>query len=149
MASAASIQSSTAQVVWVEEHDMRFFLLDLMDASGLGAKDLGPEASRTLVFVETKRSANSLEEFLYREGFPVTSIHLSPVSICHQYPFLRLRFGSWTMKQTSVVGSTQSIPLVLTGCLHKTTFLWKGGFLLRQPNSLLCMMSLIVTLIMF
>ncbi len=40
-------------------------------------------------------------------------------------------------------------PLVLTGCLHKTTFLWKGGFLSGQPDYLLFMMSLIVTLIMF
>merc|ERR1719208_190756 len=62
-------------IVWVEEHDKRSFLLDLMDASGLGAKDLDGEASRTLVFVETKKGADSLDEFLYREGFPVTSIH--------------------------------------------------------------------------
>ena len=34
------------QIVWVEEHDKRSFLLDLMDASGLGAKDLDGEASR-------------------------------------------------------------------------------------------------------
>ena len=46
-----------------------------MDASGLGAPDLDGEASRTLVFVETKRGADQLDEFLYREGFPVTSIH--------------------------------------------------------------------------
>ena len=32
-----------AQVVWVEEHDKRSFLLDLMDAAGLGAKDLDGE----------------------------------------------------------------------------------------------------------
>ena len=55
--------------------DKRSFLLDLMDASGLGAKDLDGEASRTLVFVETKKGADHLDEFLYREGFPVTSIH--------------------------------------------------------------------------
>merc|ERR1711936_777679 len=63
------------KIVWVEEADKRSFLLDLMDASGLGAKDLDGEASRTLVFVETKKGADSLDEFLYREGFPVTSIH--------------------------------------------------------------------------
>ena len=27
------------------------------------------------MFVETKRGADSLDEFLHREGFPVTSIH--------------------------------------------------------------------------
>ena len=57
---------------------------------GLGAKDLDCEANRTLVFVETKRGADSLDEYLYTQvltyccnqqlylvsqGFPVTSIH--------------------------------------------------------------------------
>lgn len=31
--------------------------------------------SLTLVFVETKKGADSLEEFLYREGYACTSIH--------------------------------------------------------------------------
>ena len=31
--------------------------------------------SLTLVFVETKKGADSLEEFLDHEGYPVTSIH--------------------------------------------------------------------------
>lgn len=35
---------------------------------------LAPE-SLTLVFVETKKGADSLEEFLHQLGFPVTSIH--------------------------------------------------------------------------
>merc|ERR1711936_1191930 len=65
----------TQKIVWVEEMDKRSFLLDLMEASGLAAKDLDGEASRTLVFVETKKGADSLDDYLYREGFPVTSIH--------------------------------------------------------------------------
>lgn len=31
--------------------------------------------SLTLVFVETKKGADSLEDFLYREGYACTSIH--------------------------------------------------------------------------
>ena len=34
----------------------------------------GPE-SLTLVFVETKKGADSLEHFLYNESYPATSIH--------------------------------------------------------------------------
>ena len=34
----------------------------------------GPD-SLTLVFVETKKGADSLEHFLYNENFPATSIH--------------------------------------------------------------------------
>jgi len=63
------------KILWVEEHDKRSFLLDLMDADNLGAKDLDGEDKRTLVFVETKHGVDSMDEFLYREGFPVTSIH--------------------------------------------------------------------------
>ena len=37
--------------------------------------ELRVKLCRTLVFVETKKGADSLDEFLYREGFPVTSIH--------------------------------------------------------------------------
>jgi len=64
-------ENITQKVVWVEEEDKRSFLLDLINASGANA---GPE-SLTLVFVETKKGADSLEHFLYSEGYPATSIH--------------------------------------------------------------------------
>ncbi|XP_008057987.1 ATP-dependent RNA helicase DDX3X-like, partial [Carlito syrichta] len=60
-------ENITQKVVWVEEADKRSFLLDLLNATG---KD-----SLTLVFVETKRGADSLEDFLYREGYACNSIH--------------------------------------------------------------------------
>uniref|UniRef100_H2UFU3 RNA helicase n=1 Tax=Takifugu rubripes TaxID=31033 RepID=H2UFU3_TAKRU len=60
-------ENITQKVVWVEEVDKRSFLLDLLNATG---KD-----SLTLVFVETKKGADSLEDFLYREGYACTSIH--------------------------------------------------------------------------
>lgn len=65
-------ENITQKVVWVEEHDKRSFLLDLLNAADLTQ----PSAeSLTLVFVETKKGADSLEEFLHTEGYPVTSIH--------------------------------------------------------------------------
>jgi len=68
-------ENITQKVVWVEEEDKRSFLLDLINASGGTSKTaLGPE-SLTLVFVETKKGADSLEHFLYGEGYPATSIH--------------------------------------------------------------------------
>ncbi len=57
----------TQKAVWVEENDKRSFLLDLLNAAG-------PE-SLTLVFVETKRGADALEDFLYKQNYPATSIH--------------------------------------------------------------------------
>ncbi|CAG0922193.1 unnamed protein product [Notodromas monacha] len=61
----------TQKVVWVEEHEKRDHLLDLLSAADVQHK---PE-SLTLVFVETKKGADSLEAFLSAEGYPVTSIH--------------------------------------------------------------------------
>eukprot|EP00794_Sanderia_malayensis_P010845 gene10845-11998_t len=60
-------ENITQKVVWVEEGDKRSFLLDLLNASG-------PD-SLTLVFVETKRGADALEDFLYREEYNAASIH--------------------------------------------------------------------------
>ncbi|XP_071950498.1 ATP-dependent RNA helicase DDX3Y-like isoform X2 [Antedon mediterranea] len=57
----------TQKIVWVEEVDKRSFLLDLLNAAG--------SDSLTLVFVETKKGADALEDFLYSENYPATSIH--------------------------------------------------------------------------
>nr|XP_055233177.1 ATP-dependent RNA helicase DDX3Y isoform X3 [Gorilla gorilla gorilla] len=60
-------ENITQKVVWVEDLDKRSFLLDLLGATG--------RDSLTLVFVETKKGADSLEDFLYHEGYACTSIH--------------------------------------------------------------------------
>jgi ATP-dependent RNA helicase DDX3X len=55
----------TQRVILVEEPDKRHVCMDILAATeGL-----------TLVFVETKRGADQLEDFLYSNGFPSTSIH--------------------------------------------------------------------------
>lgn len=68
-------ENITQKIVWVEEQDKRDFLLDLLAAAGLAKAGTPEEASLTLVFVETKKGADQLDEFLYTQGFPVTSIH--------------------------------------------------------------------------
>ena len=60
-------ENITQKVVWVEEEEKRSSLLDLLHSNG-------PEAL-TLVFVETKKGADSLDYYLSREGFPSSSIH--------------------------------------------------------------------------
>uniref|UniRef100_A0A8D0GJ54 RNA helicase n=1 Tax=Sphenodon punctatus TaxID=8508 RepID=A0A8D0GJ54_SPHPU len=75
-------ENITQKVVWVEESDKRSFLLDLLNATGKdcfgefqpNSNGSGKE-SLTLVFVETKKGADSLEDFLYHEGYACTSIH--------------------------------------------------------------------------
>jgi len=77
-------ENITQKVVWVEEGDKRSFLLDLLNATVLPSEvqdqtgeNLGKpgKESLTLVFVETKKGADALEDFLYREGYSCTSIH--------------------------------------------------------------------------
>ncbi|CAO3670851.1 unnamed protein product [Rhizopus stolonifer] len=58
--------SITQKIMYVNEEEKREKLQDLLN---------GLPPSRTLIFVETKRSADSLDQFLYERKFPSTSIH--------------------------------------------------------------------------
>ncbi|XP_059049145.1 putative ATP-dependent RNA helicase Pl10 isoform X2 [Achroia grisella] len=68
-------ENITQKVVWVEESDKRSFLLDLLNASNLLQTARPEEDQLILVFVETKKGADQLEEYLDMQGYPVTSIH--------------------------------------------------------------------------
>ncbi|KAM9803182.1 DEAD-box helicase 3 X-linked a isoform X9 [Syngnathus typhle] len=77
-------ENITQKVVWVEDTDKRSFLLDLLNATvipneiqenGTDAPEKPGKDSLTLVFVETKKGADALEDFLYHEGYACTSIH--------------------------------------------------------------------------
>ncbi|XP_074597432.1 ATP-dependent RNA helicase bel [Brevipalpus obovatus] len=65
-------ENITQKFYWVGEQDKRSILLDLLTMEGLNS--YSPE-SLTLCFVETKRGADALEDYLHKEGFPVASIH--------------------------------------------------------------------------
>ncbi|EOD47629.1 RNA helicase ATP-dependent DEAD-box conserved site [Neofusicoccum parvum] len=59
-------ENITQKVEYVEDADKRSVLLDILHTVGTGL---------TLIFVETKRMADSLSDFLINQGFPATSIH--------------------------------------------------------------------------
>ncbi|KAF2109114.1 P-loop containing nucleoside triphosphate hydrolase protein [Lophiotrema nucula] len=59
-------ENITQKVEYVEDIDKRSVLLDILHTHGAGL---------TLIFVETKRMADSLSDFLINQGFPATSIH--------------------------------------------------------------------------
>ncbi|XP_037818969.1 ATP-dependent RNA helicase bel [Lucilia sericata] len=66
-------ENITQTLLWVYEQDKRSYLLDLLQ----NIRD-GLEYSKDnlcLIFVETKKGADALEEFLYQCNHPVTSIH--------------------------------------------------------------------------
>ena len=59
-------ENITQKVEYVEDPDKRSVLLDILHTHGAGL---------TLIFVETKRMADSLSDFLINQSFPATSIH--------------------------------------------------------------------------
>lgn len=59
-------ENITQSVEYVEDPDKRSVLLDILHTHGAGL---------TLVFVETKRMADSLSDFLINQNIPATSIH--------------------------------------------------------------------------
>ncbi|XP_027206310.1 ATP-dependent RNA helicase bel [Dermatophagoides pteronyssinus] len=64
-------ENITQKVEWVNENDKRSYLLDLLNNDSHRS---GPE-SLTLIFVETKKGVDYLENFLERNGCHVSSIH--------------------------------------------------------------------------
>src|SRR6185369_13272372 len=62
-------ENITQKVEYVEDEDKRSVLLDILHAQSKNDRGL------TLIFVETKRMADLLSEFLINSGFPATSIH--------------------------------------------------------------------------
>ncbi|KIX00142.1 ATP-dependent RNA helicase ded1 [Rhinocladiella mackenziei CBS 650.93] len=59
-------ENITQKVEYVEDHDKRSVLLDILHTHSGGL---------TLIFVETKRMADTLSDFLINQGFPATAIH--------------------------------------------------------------------------
>lgn len=59
-------ENITQKIEYVEDPDKRSVLLDILHTHGGGL---------TLIFVETKRMADSLSDFLINQNFPATSIH--------------------------------------------------------------------------
>ncbi|KAF8467647.1 P-loop containing nucleoside triphosphate hydrolase protein [Kalaharituber pfeilii] len=59
-------ENITQKVEYVEDQDKRSVLLDILQVH---------QGGLTLIFVETKRMADSLSDFLLNQNFPATSIH--------------------------------------------------------------------------
>lgn len=69
-------ENITQSIIWVDENNKRHYLLDVL--SSIREQNANQEYAKdnlTLIFVETKKGADSLEDFLYQYKHPVTSIH--------------------------------------------------------------------------
>jgi ATP-dependent RNA helicase DDX3X len=63
----ATSENITQKIEYVEDEDKRSVLLDILTSH--------PTEGLTLIFVETKRMADALSDFLISNHFPATSIH--------------------------------------------------------------------------
>ena len=82
------------------------------------------ESNLTLVFVETKKGADQLDEFLYREQFPVTSIHGDRTQREREEALKRFRAG----RSPILVATAVSVFNLSLNC-HKA---YLEGFLLYE-----------------
>ena len=99
----------TQSVVWAEESDKRRALLEQLSTC----------TGRTIIFVETKRAAEQLEEFLYRSAVPATSIHGDRTQREREHALLGFRRG-----QPSVLVATDVAArgLDVPDCMHVINF---------------------------
>ncbi|KAJ3331603.1 DEAD-box ATP-dependent RNA helicase [Blyttiomyces sp. JEL0837] len=68
-------ENITQRIEYVEEDDKRSLLLDILHSDPTIEVAGHPQPNLTLVFVETKRNADMLCNFLLQNSFPATSIH--------------------------------------------------------------------------
>ncbi|ORX91488.1 ATP-dependent RNA helicase Sum3 [Basidiobolus meristosporus CBS 931.73] len=98
-------ENITQKIEYVEDDDKRSILLDILHAN--------PDSGLTLVFVETKRMADSLCEFLMDNHFLATSIHGDRSQREREHALEMFRSGrSSIMVATAVAARGLDIPNV-------------------------------------
>ncbi|KAF2452436.1 DEAD/DEAH box RNA helicase [Lineolata rhizophorae] len=73
------------QVIWTNEDQKRNALVDLL---------LSLPPARTLIFVNSRRTADLLDDFLYNQTFPCTSIHYDRTQLEREEALTKFRDGS-------------------------------------------------------
>ncbi|KAF6154220.1 hypothetical protein GIB67_001116 [Kingdonia uniflora] len=99
------------RVEFVQDMDKRSYLMDLLHSQ----RDNGNHGKHalTLVFVETKRGADSLEHFLCMNGFPATAIHGDKVQMERERALRSFKSGATPiMVATDVAARGLDIPRV-------------------------------------
>ncbi|KAL8189623.1 hypothetical protein R6Q57_029189 [Mikania cordata] len=101
----------TQKIVFVEDFEKREYLRNLLHDEKAKGK-LGKNAL-TLIFVETKRSADSLENWLCRVGFPAAAIHGDKVQYERERAITSFKNGSTPiLVATDVASRGLDIPRV-------------------------------------
>lgn len=77
-------ENITQSILQVDEREKRNYLVDILRSTPKGL---------TLIFVETKRGAEALDDYLYRNGFPSTSIHGDRTQVQREAALAAFRSG--------------------------------------------------------
>ncbi|XP_039166125.1 DEAD-box ATP-dependent RNA helicase 52B [Eucalyptus grandis] len=100
------------KVEFVDDKDKRSFLVDLLHSQGKNGC-VGSKQGLTLVFVETKRGADALENWLLRSGFHAIAIHGDKVQMERERALRSFRSGTIPiMVATDVASRGLDIPHV-------------------------------------
>lgn len=78
--------------------------------------------SLTLVFVETKKGADALEDFLYREGYACTSIHGDRSQRDREEALSQFRSGKCPILVATAVSSNINLLDTLVTFLHENGY---------------------------
>ena len=78
----------------------------------------GPR-SLTLVFVETKKGADSLEDYLYREGYDATSIHGDRSQREREAALQSFKSGRTPILVATAVSKSHVLVNVMISCVFK------------------------------
>jgi ATP-dependent RNA helicase DDX3X len=108
-------ENITQRLEYVEDYDKRSVLLDMLHADMAINDGTNPDVAQnlTLVFVETKRNADMLCDFLIDSSFPATAIHGDRTQREREYALHSFRSGRTpVMVATAVASRGLDIPNV-------------------------------------
>jgi len=115
-------ENITQKIEYVEDQDKRSVLLDILHTHGAGL---------TLIFVETKRMADSLSDFLVNQSFPATSIHGDRTQRERERALEMFRAGRCPILVATAVAARVCTPPFFPSASNTTFFLSK---VLRLPQ---------------
>lgn len=94
------------EFAYVEEEDKKFSLLEVLHADAeIAANSEDPLCNLTLVFVETKRAADMLCNYLIDQAFPATSIHGDRTQREREYAIQSFKSGKTPVLVATAVAS--------------------------------------------
>jgi ATP-dependent RNA helicase DDX3X len=98
-------ENITQHIEYVEEDDKRSLLLDILHSDPSISTPGHSSPNLTLVFVETKRSADMLCHFLTDNGFPATAIHGDRTQQEREYALRSFKTGKTPVLVATAVAS--------------------------------------------